>query len=128
MKTLLTQIMLIPSGLILALSLTSCNKDNRTGVDSDTSVSNSSDPRKVSVSKHQEFKIVEFDGFVDISAPIVQEVANEGMVVTESGIEMPVFRTSESADSKKLNRKGEQDVAPQSATRSESDLESSDKP
>ena len=127
MKTLLTRLVLPMSALTFSLLLTSCSKDDAGGANYDALLPDS--PEGVdSASKAHDFELVEFDGFVNISSPIVEGLSHEGIVVTESGIEVPVFRTSELAVSKKPIQEGEQTGAGQPATRLESKSEGGDKP
>ena len=117
MKTLMKLLLL--TSLATLLSLTSCNKDDPAEVNADNSAPNSSDSSIDVLSKNKDFEIVDFDGFVNISAPIsegVEDASNEGVVITESGIEMPVFGVSESAVIKEPIQKGEQGRAHQSTT------------
>lgn len=122
MKTLMTHLMLISSAVIFSLLQTSCNKDDLVDAKTDAPGPNSPDIGMDTASNHHDFEIVEFDGFVNISAPISESygVSLEGIVITESGIEIPVFKTSESALSDKLIQEGEQDGGGQPATRPES--------
>ena len=112
----MTRLMLPMSALILSLLLTSCGKDDPEGANNDALRPDS--PEGVdSASKPHEGERVEFDGFVNISSPISDGVSHEGMVTTESGIEIvvinesgierPAFPTSKAAVTKKPIQGGE---------------------
>lgn len=93
MKTLMTHLMLISSAVIFSLLQTSCNKDDLVDAKTDAPGPNSPGIGMDKASNHHDFEIVEFDGFVNISAPISESygVSLEGIVITESGIEIPMF-------------------------------------
>jgi len=93
----------ISSAVIFSLLLTSCDKEDQVDAKTDAPVPHSPDIGMDSTSSHHDFEIAEFDGFVNISAPISESygLSLEGIVITESGIEIPVFRTSEPALSEK---------------------------
>jgi len=127
MKTRLTRLVLPMSALTFSVLLTSCSKDDPGATNHEALLPDSQEGVD-STSKPHDFELVEFDGFVNISSPIFDGLSHEGIVVTESGIEMPVFRTSELAVPKKAIQEGEQTGAWQPATRPESKSEGDDKP
>jgi hypothetical protein len=116
--------------LLAVMSLASCQQDEAGNADVDqTELPPSTDNIDKTVAGSPNPKITEFDGFLDYGSPIeVQPTENlgalpEGIIITESRIEMPVFTTK--PDNIK---EAEQDGTGQPATRPESKSEGGDKP
>ena len=117
--------------LLALLSLVSCQRDGSGNPDSErTELPATAENNEESVLSNPEPMLIESEGFLDYGSPIeVQANENqgdlpEGIIITESRIEMPVFRTQPD----KSKQEAEQVGTGQPATRPESKSEGSDKP
>jgi hypothetical protein len=116
--------------LLAVLSIASCQRDESGNADVDQIESPAStDNNEETVAGSPKPETTNFDGFLDYGAPIeLQSTENpgalpEGVIITESRIEMPVFTTKPD----KIED-AEQSGTGQSATRPESTLEGGEKP
>jgi len=104
---------LLLASVVAMLWMTSCNKENLTGRDANSRSPDSMRSNNVHVEDSKDSEIVEFDGFVNISAPIAQAIADgsyQGVPINHERIEMPIFKASELEVPAQTNPIGEQAV------------------